>query len=132
MVVIAGVGEKKSCPAVAVLPLGLCIDRGVNTGASGFNFDPYKHEVIRSCQRMHIKMILKRHLYLFLVVRGCLQLRGLCHPILGRLFSLRSIFLTIRSSRSLRSAQSLCIVFTALVICVLFLRLDENLRTSHQ
>lgn len=75
LILMTGDGEKGSWATVMVLAIGLSNDRGVNSGASGFSFDPYKHEVIRNCQRIHMEMFLQRRLYLFLVARGCLHLR---------------------------------------------------------
>lgn len=132
LVVITGVGEKGSCTSVMVLAAGLSNDRGVNSGASGFSFDPYKQEAIRNCQRMHITMILERSLYLFLVVQGCLHLRGLIHTILGRLLCLRFILLGIHGSRSFRGVRSLRLTLVTLIIRVLFLGLDEDLGRKHQ
>lgn len=132
LVVTIGVGEKGSWATVMVLAIGLSNDRGVNSGASGFSFDPYKQEVIRNCQRIHIKMILQRHLYLFLVARGCRHLGGLLLATLCRLSGLRSIFLCVRGSRSFRGVRLLRIIFVTILISVPAFGLDKNLFAPNQ
>jgi len=99
-------------------------ERGVNSGASGFNFDPYEAQVIRNCQRMHMIMILQRSLYLFLVPRRCLDLRGLLHAIFWRSLVVRDG--TIRR-RHLRGVPAVLIARISLSIRAWLLGLDKDL-----
>lgn len=103
-------------------------ERGVNSGAPGFSFDPYKAQVIRNCQRMHIIMILQRNLYLFLVPRRCLDLRGLLHAIFGR--SLVVHHGTIRRC-DLGGVPAVLVARVALSIRAWLLGLDKDLPIHH-
>jgi hypothetical protein len=104
-------------------------ERGVNSGAPGFSFDPYEAQVIRNCQRMHIIMILQRNLYLFLVPRRCPDIRGLLHAIFRRVLLLGRG--TIRGCY-LRGVQVVPVSRISLCNCAWLHGLDKDLSLRYQ